>query len=260
MGAQRGNDSVHCLYLKGFCLGCQEEFHKRASNLGAVSLRIAILLSGRHGRGSNLAEIARACAEGRVDGQVVLALGNFAESPALARAKEMGLPVRVLPSPSRGATPSQEAAYATALQSRLEEATPDLICLAGYLRRLPEGIVRAWSGRILNTHPALLPAFGGQGMYGLRVHQAALDYGVKVSGCTVHFVDEAYDTGPIILQTTVPVQDDDTAETLAARVLSAEHHAYPQAIALLAEGRLRLDGRRVIVSPPAKPPLLYPKK
>ena len=105
----------------------------------------------------------------------------------------------------------------------------------------------------MNTHPALLPAFGGQGMYGAHVHQAALDYGVKVSGCTVHFVDETYDTGPIILQSVVPVQDDDTAETLAARVLAAEHEAYPRAVALFADGRLRLEGRLVRVTELPRP-------
>ena len=210
-----------------------------------MSLRIAILLSGRRGRGSNMQAIARACAEGRIAGRVVLVAGNHAESPALTRAAELGLPARALSSPAAAATPEQESAYTDALRGLLDETRPDLICLAGYLRRLPTDIVRAYAGRILNTHPALLPAFGGRGMYGARVHQAALDYGVKVSGCTVHFVDETYDTGPIILQSVVPVQDGDTADTLAARVLDAEHAAYPQAVALFAEGRLLLDGRRV---------------
>ncbi|MBV9851480.1 MAG: phosphoribosylglycinamide formyltransferase [Armatimonadetes bacterium] len=219
-----------------------------ASNGGGVSIRIAILLSGRHGRGSNMEAIARACAEGHVAGRVVLVLGNHGDSPALARARALGLPVRVLPSPGKAAPAEDEAAYADALRALLEDVAPDLICLAGYLRRLPTEIVGAWAGRIMNTHPALLPAFGGRGMYGLRVHQAALDYGVKVSGCTVHFVDESYDTGPIILQSAVPVREDDTAETLAVRVLAAEHEAFPRAVALFAEDRLRLSGRRVLVS------------
>jgi phosphoribosylglycinamide formyltransferase-1 len=213
-----------------------------------VSIRIALLLSGRHGRGSNLREIARACAENRIDGEVVLVVGSHPDSPALALAQEMGLTVQVLTLPRRGVSSDEDASYAVALSAALENAKVDLICLAGYLRRLPEKIVQAWSGRILNTHPALLPAFGGQGMYGIHVHQAVIDYGVKVSGCTVHLVDEAYDTGPIVLQVPVPVRDDDTAETLAARVLSAEHEAYPHAVSLFAQGRIYLDGRRVTIT------------
>lgn len=212
-----------------------------------MSIRIALLLSGRHGRGSNLREIARACAEGRIDGEIVLVVGSHPESPALARAREMRLPVQVLPTPRRGASVDEAASYAAALSVALENAKVDLICLAGYLRRLPDKIVQTWAGRILNTHPALLPAFGGQGMYGLHVHQAVIDYGVKVSGCTVHLVDESYDTGPIVLQVPVPVRDDDTAETLAARVLAAEHEAYPRAVSLFAQGRIHVEGRRVTI-------------
>lgn len=227
--------------------------------MGCVSLRIAILLSGRHGRGTNMQAIARACAEGLIAGSVVLVVGNHADSPALARAEEMGVPVRVLPSPARAAAPEEEAAHAQSLQALLDEAAPDLICLAGYLRRLPPDIVRTYAGHIMNTHPALLPAFGGRGMYGAHVHQAALDYGVKVSGCTVHFVDEAYDTGPIILQSVVPVREDDTAETLAARVLEAEHEAYPRAVALFAAGLLHLEGRHVRLTG-TSPDALIPSK
>ncbi len=215
----------------------------------SVSIRIAVLLSGRHGRGSNLGEIARACAEGRVDGRVGLVIGSHPDSPALARARELGLPTQVVPPPPRGASPVEEDAYTAVLQGALADARPDLICLAGYLRRLPSEIVRAWPERILNTHPALLPAFGGQGMYGIRVHQAAIDYGVKLSGCTVHLVDESYDTGPIVLQVSVPVLEGDTAEALAARVLAAEHEAYPRAVGLFAQGRVHTEGRRVIVGP-----------
>ena len=224
------------------------------SNYGRVSIRIAILLSGRHGRGSNMQAIARACAEGRVDGSIVLVVGNHADSPALARARDWGLPARTLPSPPKTAAPEEETAYTHRLQAILDDSAPDLVCLTGYLRRLPTAIVRAYAGRVMNTHPALLPAFGGRGMYGTHVHQAALDCGVKVSGCTVHFVDESYDTGPIILQSVVAVEDDDTPETLAARVLTAEHEAYPRAVALFAAGRLRLEGRRVLTSPPAPDP------
>ena len=141
-----------------------------------------------------------------------------------------------------------EENYADALLTTLREAQTDLICLAGFMRKVPDAVVSAYAGRIMNIHAALLPAFGGKGMYGLHAHQAVLDYGAKVSGCTVHFVDESYDTGPIILQTPVPVEEDDTAETLAARVLAAEHEAYPRAVALFAQGRLIVQGRRVRIS------------
>ena len=205
-------------------------------------IRIAILLSGRHGRGSNLQAIAAACADGQIDGQIVSVLGNFPDSPALARAASQGLPTLALRSRA------DEAAYSEALLSHLTDCRPDLICLAGYMRKLPDAVVSTYSGRILNIHAALLPAFGGQGMYGHHIHQAVLDYGAKVSGCTVHFVDGGYDTGPIVLQSCVPVEEGDTAETLAARVLVAEHAAYPRAVALFAAGRLTLEGRRVRVS------------
>ena len=186
--------------------------------------------------------IADACGSGQINGTVSLVAGNYADSPALARAKEMGLPARSISSKQ------DEDVYAQTLLAALKAAQTDLICLAGYMRKVPDAIVTAYSGRVMNIHAALLPSFGGQGMYGIRIHQAVLDYGAKVSGCTVHFVDEHYDTGPIILQSVVPVEDSDTAETLAARVLVAEHAAYPRAAALFAEGRLTLDGRRVRVT------------
>ncbi len=186
-----------------------------------------------------MAAIAQACTDGRVDGRVTGVLSNFGDSPALTRAREMGLSAWAVSSRQ------EETAYADALEAALWRTEADLVCLAGYMRKVPDEIVRAYAGRLMNVHAALLPAFGGKGMYGLHAHQAVLDYGAKVSGCTVHFVDESYDTGPIILQTPVPVEEDDTAETLAARVLAAEHKAYPQAVALFAEGRLTIEGRRV---------------
>jgi len=187
--------------------------------------------------------IAQACADGRVDGEVVVVIGNSADSPALARAREMGLHSCDVSSRM------DEEVYADALLGRLRLYEADLICLAGYMRKVPDAIVSAYRGRMMNIHAALLPAFGGQGMYGHHIHQAVLDYGAKVSGCTVHFVDAGYDTGPIILQAPVPVEEGDTVETLAARVLVAEHQTYPQAVALFAQGRLTLDGRRVRISP-----------
>lgn len=140
--------------------------------------------------------------------------------------------------------------YGKAILGVLAENKIDLLCLAGYMRILPSNVVRAYRWRIMNIHPALIPMFCGKGMYGEHVHRAALDYGVKVSGCTVHFVDEEYDTGPIILQKVVPVEEGDTPETLAARVLVQEHKAYPEAIQLFAEGRLSIEGRVVHIHPP----------
>lgn len=182
----------------------------------------------------------------------MLVSGNYANSPALERARNLGLATNVVPSPPSGAGPDAEDAYGETLLAVLKDARPDLLCLAGYIRKLPDPIVSAYAGRIMNMHNALLPAFGGKGMYGSRVHQAVLEYGAKVSGCTVHFVDADYDTGPVILQIPVPVAEDDTPETLAARVLTAEHQAFPQAVALFAEGRLHIEGRRVHVAPPSR--------
>jgi phosphoribosylglycinamide formyltransferase-1 len=186
-----------------------------------------------------MAAIAQACADGRIDGQVVAVLGNYADSPALARARELGIQAAAVPSRK------DEAVYGSDLLGTLSEARPDLICLAGYMRKVPEAVLTAYAGRLMNIHAALLPSFGGQGMFGQHIHEAVLAYGAKVSGCTVHFVDGGYDTGPIILQTSVPVEENDTAEMLAARVLVAEHRTYPEAVALFAEGRLRVEGRRV---------------
>lgn len=209
-----------------------------------MSIRIAILVSG-HGRGSNMAAIIDACQRGEIDGEVVLVIGTRSEAPALQRAAEKGVPTRVI-SPRN----LSEEEYAERLLHALEKARVDLVCLAGYMRLLPVPVVQAYAGRVMNIHPALLPLFGGQGMYGEHVHQAVLESGMKVSGCTVHFVDEHYDTGPIIIQRCVPVEEDDTWETLAARVLVQEHQAYVQAVQLFAEGRLRIEGRRVRILPP----------
>lgn len=209
-----------------------------------MSIRIAVLVSG-HSRGSNMQAIIDACQRGEIDGQVVLVIGTRSEAPALQRAQESGVRTRVI-SPRN----LSEEEYAQKLLHALEEAKVDLVCLAGYMRLLPAAVVQAYAGRVMNIHPALLPLFGGKGMYGERVHQAVLEAGMKVSGCTVHFVDEQYDTGPIIVQRCVPVEEEDTWETLAARVLVQEHQAYVQAVKLFAEGRLRIEGRRVRILPP----------
>ena len=210
-----------------------------------MSIRIAILVSG-HGRGSNMAAIIDACQRGEIDGKVVLVIGTRDEAPALQRATEKGVSTEVV-SPSK----LGEEEYARRLLQTLGDAQVDLVCLAGFMRLLPPPVVHAYAGRVMNIHPALLPLFGGKGMYGEHVHRAVLESGMKVSGCTVHFVDEHYDTGPIIVQRCVPIEEEDTWETLAARVLAQEHQAYVQAVKLFAQGRLRVEGRRVRILPPA---------
>lgn len=185
-----------------------------------------------------------AIGQGRLAARIVQVIGSRPEAPALARAQGAGLATHVVDFKQM-----TEAGYADQLLAALKKAGADTIALAGFLRRLPSSIVAAYPYRILNTHPALLPAFGGKGMYGEHVHRAVLAYGAKVSGCTVHFVDEEYDTGPIIAQRTVPVLANDTPEALAARILPQEHAAYIEALQLLAAGRLRVEGRVVHVLP-----------
>ncbi|HZP81410.1 MAG TPA: phosphoribosylglycinamide formyltransferase [Chthonomonadaceae bacterium] len=213
----------------------------------AAPLQIAVLVSGK-GRGTNLGALLAACASGQIPGRIAVVIGTRADAPAMERAREAGVDAVVL-SPRK--YEDDEAGYADALLRALQRRNVGLICLAGYMRKLPLPVIEAYRGRIMNVHAALLPLFGGQGMYGEHVHRAVLESGMKVSGCTVHFVDEQYDTGPIIVQTAVPVLEEDTPETLAARVLPEEHRAYVRAVQLFAQGRLRLEGRRVRVLPPA---------
>ncbi len=208
-------------------------------------LPIAVMVSAQ-GRGTNLGALLAACASGEIPARVAVVIGTRAEAPALERAQAAGVPTVVI-SPRKYA--DDEAGYAEALQRILTRHKVGLICLAGYMRRLPPPVVTAYRGRIINVHAALLPLFGGKGMFGEHVHRAVLESGMKVSGCTVHFVDEEYDSGPIIVQTAVPVLDEDTPETLAARVLPEEHRALVQAVKFFAEGRLRVEGRRVFVRP-----------
>lgn len=195
--------------------------------------RLAIFVSGR---GSNFEAIARSIREGRLEAQIAMLLSNRADAPALRTAASFGLPHHCLP--SQGVATDEWARQAVDLLAPLKV---DLICLAGFMRRVGAPLLDAYAGRILNIHPSLLPAFPG-----LNVQQQALDYGVKFSGCTVHFVDAGLDTGPIIAQATVPVLDTDTAQTLAARILVEEHRIYTQAIALVLSGRYRIEGRRVL--------------
>jgi phosphoribosylglycinamide formyltransferase-1 len=203
----------------------------------ARRVRLGVLVSGR---GSNLQAILDASAAGRLSADVVVVLSDVADAYALDRARRQNIPA-IFEDPKRHG--SREA-YDKALIGRLEEHRVELVCLAGFMRVMTPAFVAHFRNRIMNIHPALLPAFPG-----LHVQRKALKHGVKWSGCTVHFVDEGVDTGPIIIQAVVPVLDDDTEETLAARILRYEHQIYPRAIQLYAEGRLKLDGRRVFCSP-----------
>jgi phosphoribosylglycinamide formyltransferase-1 len=196
--------------------------------------RLGILLSGR---GSNFVAIANAIREHRLPGaEITVVLSNIADAPGLKIAREMGLPAIAIPSAGR-----KRADHDAEMIAALREHRVDLVCLAGYMRILTADFVRAFPNRILNVHPALLPAFPG-----LDAQAQALEYGAKVAGCTVHFVDEGVDSGAIIVQRTVPVLDEDTAESLAARILEQEHSAYPEAIARVLSGEYSFEGRRYV--------------
>ncbi len=196
-------------------------------------MRLAILLSGR---GSNFQAIHEAVRSGVLDAEIVLVLSNRPDAPGIERAREYGYDAQVVDHK----TFANRAAHEEEVLRRLDAARPDLIVLAGYMRLLSAAFVERWRNRILNIHPSLLPAFPG-----VDAQAQAVAHGVKVSGCTVHFVDEHLDAGPIIVQRTVPVLDDDTADTLAARILVEEHAAYVEALAKLARG-YRIEGRRVV--------------
>jgi len=196
--------------------------------------RLGILLSGR---GSNFVAIAEAIRTGRLLGaEIAVVLSNIADAPGLKIAAEMGLTAIAVPSAGR-----KRAEHDAEMIARLHQHKIDLVCLAGYMRILTPQFVQAFPNRILNVHPSLLPAFPG-----LDVQRQALEYGAKVAGCTVHFVDEAVDHGAIIVQRTVPVEDGDTAESLSARILEQEHIAYPEAIARVLSGEYGFARRRYV--------------
>lgn len=205
-------------------------------------LRIAVMVSGQ-GRGSNMQAIIDACKSGKINGEVALVVGVRNDAPAMDRARAAGVNTVAI---SPKAFPTDEA-YDKAVLAALRENHIDLICLAGYMRVLGQSIIDAYRDRILNVHPALIPSFCGKGMYGHHVHEAVIARGVKFTGVTVHFVDEDYDSGPIVLQTIVGVDSDDTADSIAAKVLVQEHATYTDAIALFAQGRLRVVGRKVTI-------------
>ena len=200
--------------------------------------RIAVFLSGR---GSNFTAIREAVERDAIDAEIALVLSNKAEAPGLLKAREWGLETLFL-DPKLFASRED---YDRAIVGEIERRRIDLICLAGYMRVLTAGLCDAFKYRIVNIHPALLPSFPG-----LHVQQKAIDWGVRFSGCTVHFVAAEVDMGPIILQAAVPVFQNDTEDALAARILVEEHKIYPEAVRLYFEGRLEVRGRRVFVLEP----------
>ena len=196
-------------------------------------IRLAVLLSGR---GSNFAAIHEAIRAGALDAQIVSVISNRSDAAGLQRAREWGYTGHAIE--NKGRTRSDHEAEVMRV---LEAAQPDFIALAGYMRLLGSPFVARWPNRILNSHPSLLPAFPG-----VDAQAQAIAHGVKVSGCTVHFVDEALDAGPIIVQRAIKVLDEDDADSLSARILVEEHKAYVEALQWLASGNYRVDGRRVI--------------
>jgi phosphoribosylglycinamide formyltransferase-1 len=195
--------------------------------------RVGVLVSGR---GTNLQALLDAARAGRLGGDIAVVLSNVETAPALERARAAG--VKALFRDHRGRA---REVFDQELLSLLREHAADLVCLAGFMRRLSPVVLRAFPGGVVNVHPSLLPAFPG-----LEAQRQAFEYGVKVSGATVHLLDEDLDHGPIVLQEAVPVLDGDSPESLSARILEAEHRIYPRAVRLLLEGRYRLEGRRVI--------------
>jgi phosphoribosylglycinamide formyltransferase-1 len=198
--------------------------------------RLGILGSGK---GSNFAAIADACATLQPELEVVLVISDVPDAGILARAQERGITGQYLP-PGKFRSKLDEAAEQTYIQA-LRQAAVEWVVLAGFMRILKGEFLRAFTNRVVNIHPALLPSFPG-----LEAWKQALDYGVKVTGCTVHLVDQGVDTGPIVAQRTVPVLDNDSAETLHARIQQAEHTLYPEAIAALASGKIKVAGRRCV--------------
>ena len=202
-------------------------------------IRLAVCVSGG---GTTLQNLVDRITAGLLAAEVVQVVAGKPGIGAIIRAESAGLPVAVEARSGRSV-----ADHSAAIFGRIRDARADLVVLGGFLSLLQ--IPDDYRGRVINVHPSLIPAFSGKGFHGSHIHQAAIDWGVKLSGCTVHYVDATYDTGPIIFQLPVPVLATDTAATLAARVAEAEREALPEAIALYAAGKLRIDGRRVVISP-----------
>lgn len=207
-----------------------------------MKAKLAVLVSGN---GSNLQAMIDAIGFGLLPAQIAVVISSRSDAYALERAAQAGIPTVVVP---RKAYVDNET-YGEALLEVLAPYQPDLILLAGFMSVLNDRFVNHYSGCIMNTHPSLIPAFCGSGFYGARVHQAVLDYGAKVSGASIIFVEAGVDTGPIILQEAVPVYDTDTVDSLAERVLAVEHRLYVNAVRYYLTGRLRIQGRRVCIAP-----------
>ncbi len=205
-----------------------------------VRRKVAVLISGR---GSNMQSLARACAAPDYPAEIVLVLSNRADAAGLDFAREAGIATAVI---SHKDFPDR-ASFDAAMDAEIRRHGADLICLAGFMRLLDSAIIEAWRDRMINIHPSLLPSFRG-----LDTHERALEAGVKLAGCSVHFVRPDVDTGPIIAQAAVPVLPDDTPDSLAVRVLEQEHLIYPMALRMVAEGRVRVEGDRAIVDAPVE--------
>ncbi|NPV43376.1 MAG: phosphoribosylglycinamide formyltransferase [Firmicutes bacterium] len=201
-------------------------------------LKLGVLVSGG---GTNLQAVIDSIEQGKIRGEVRVVISSNPEAFALERAQKYGIPSIYI---GRRDFATREE-YEGEMIKALKGYGVELVLLAGFMTVLSPGFISEFRNRIMNIHPALIPAFCGKGFYGKRVHEAVLEYGVKVTGATVHFVDEGTDTGPIILQEAVPVLDDDTVDSLAERVLKVEHRLYPEAVRLYSEGRLKIEGRRV---------------
>ncbi len=201
-----------------------------------TQFRIAVLISGG---GTTLKNLIDAIQAGRLSVQIALVVSSSRKALGLQFAHDAGIPTAVV---QQQDTATQEE-FSRAIFEHCRAAKVDLVVMAGFLKRVT--IAEDFANRVTNIHPGLIPAFCGQGFYGHRVHQAVIDYGAKLSGCTVHFADNQYDHGPVIAQRAVPVLDDDTADTLAARVFEAECEVYPEAIQLIAQGRIKVEGRKV---------------
>ncbi len=204
-----------------------------------MALRIAVLLSGN---GTTLENLITERAAGRLDVELTAVLSSKPGAFGLERARRHGIPAHAV---ERRAY-ADERAFNDAIHAVLAQDPPELLVLAGFLSRIE---LRGYNGRAMNTHPALIPAFSGVGFYGERVQRAVLEYGVKLTGATIHYCDEQYDSGPIILQSAIAVREDDTPASLGARVAELERELYPHAIQLHAQGRLRIEGRRVRIAP-----------
>ena len=201
-----------------------------------MTKKIGVLLSGR---GSNFEALAEGVAAGKIPGaEIALVLSNRENAPGLELARARGIAARAIP--SKGL---EREAYDKLVVAALKAAGVDLVCLAGYMRLISPYFVAAFPNRILNIHPSLLPAFPG-----LEAQRQALEHGAKISGCTVHFVDENLDAGPIVMQAAVPIEDADTVETLSAKILREEHRIYTEAVSIVLNGRFRIEGRRVMTT------------